>query len=316
MNTLKIHPDLQERILRGEFGYVPEKLLRNCVRLESEEAQRRLLEEHATRVRPTRGSGPLPSPPRVGRHTVSLRLVVYFNPRMFVEQRASLSQRRQRAVGYVNNLNRKLRSPRSTMEKTSIRTDVHNALSRWGILSVYDIRIQSVREKESGRSHLKVRLRLNEEEWRRRIRYAGFVLLVAHPDLPHSGEDLVGLYRQKDMIEKDFQTIKDTVKLRPLYHHTDPKVRAHVTLCMLALLLERTIERRVKLAGMSKTAAACFEELEPCRLNLITSHPELAPAYVVTEATQEQLAILRNMRISSLVDREEIASAIHPRTNP
>ena len=95
-----------------------------------------------------------------------------------------------------------------------------------------------------------------------------------------------------------------------------PAVRAHVTLCMLALLLERTIERRVKLAGMSKTAAACFEELEPCRLNLITSHPELAPAYVVTEATQEQLAILRNMRISSLVDREEIASAIHPRTNP
>ena len=170
---------------------------------------------------------------------------------------------------------------------------------------------------ETGRSYWRVRLRFKEEEWKRRIRYAGFVLLVAHPNLPHSAEHIVGLFREKDTVEKDFQTIKDVVKLRPLYHHTDPKVRAHVTLCMLALLLERTIERRLRRSNLVQvqTAAACFEELEPCHLNLISSHPRLAPVYVATEATQEERAILRSLRMKELIDTEVIASRIQPRTN-
>ncbi len=64
-----------------------------------------------------------------------------------------------------------------------------------------------MRDKETQRSYWKVRLRFNEEEWKRRIRYAGFVLLIAHPELPHSAEQIVRLYREKDRIEKDFQTI-------------------------------------------------------------------------------------------------------------
>ncbi len=81
------------------------------------------------------------------------------------------------------------------------------------------------------------------------------------PDIPRSGAELVQLYRDKDAVEKDFQTIKDVVKLRPVYHHTDPKVRAHVTLCILALLLERTLEQRLRRSSMPMTAPACFEQL-------------------------------------------------------
>jgi len=47
---------------------------------------------------------------------------------------------------------------------------------------------------------------------------------------------LVSVYRAKDAVEKDFQTIKTDIKLRPVFHHTDPKVRAHLSLCMLTVL--------------------------------------------------------------------------------
>jgi len=139
---------------------------------------------------------------------------------------------------------------------------------------------------------------------------------VAHPDLPQTAEDVVGLYRQKDTVEKDFQTIKDTVKLRPLYHHTDPKVRAHVTLCMLALLLERTIDRRLKHSRLQTTAVACFEELQTCHLNILSSYPGSEPVYVATEPTQEQRAILRSLRMLELIDPEEVAGHIQPRRIP
>ncbi len=313
MNTLKIDRELQERILRGEFGYVSERVLRACVRYSTEAEQRRLLEENAKTVRPVRGGEQVRPPRRVGRQTVQLRLTAYFNPYMFVEQRASASERRRRIEDFVADLNRRLQSAKSRREKESVRVEVASELARWKMLSIYEVRITTEHDRETGRNYWRVRLRFNDEEWRRRLRFMGFVLLVGHPELPHSGEEIVRLYREKDTVEKDFQTIKDVVKLRPLYHQTDPKVRAHVTLCMLALLLERTIERRLKRSGLPKTASACFEELRGCHLNLVSSDQALAPAYVATEPTQEQIAILRSLRMKTLIDPEEIAESVKPR---
>jgi len=316
MNHLRLHEELQESVLRGEFGYVPERLVRECVRYRSATEQRRLLKEHAEKTTKPQRSGPPRPPRRVGRETVRVRLVAYFNPQMFVEQRALLSQHRQRVVDFIDDLNRRLRSPHARRDRDAVKVEVHNAIARWKLLRVYDAQVRSVRDRETGKSHLRVRLQFHQEEWNRRIRFAGFVLLVAHPDLPHNATDIVGLYREKDTVEKDFQTIKDTVKLRPLYHHTDPKVRAHVTLCMLALLLERTIDRRLKRSGLKTTAAAAFEELQSCHLNIVSSDPASESVYVATEPTQEQRAILRSLRMKDLIDTEEVASRIEPRHIP
>jgi len=241
MNTLRINEELQERILRGDFGYVPERLLRDCVKYTHEAEQRRLLEEHARTTRALRPTEVLRPPRRVGREMVKLRLVAYFNPEMFVEQRARFLLRRQRIEAFLDDLNRRIRSPSSHREPESIRIEVHNELARWKMLKLYNISVDSIKDQLGTRNHWKVCYSFNEEEWKRRIRYMGFMLLVGHPELPNSAADLVRLYRAKDAVEQDFRTIKEAVKLRPFYHHTDPKVRAHVSLCMLALLIERTM---------------------------------------------------------------------------
>ena len=62
------------------------------------------------------------------------------------------------------------------------------------------------------------------------------------------------LYREKNCVEQDFRHIKSEIELRPLWHHTDAKVRAHVTLCMLALLVDRILERTMREAGRAMTA--------------------------------------------------------------
>ena len=309
MNTLKFDPLLQEQILAGDFGYVPERLLRQCVRSKEAE-QRDLLQENARIMRPARRPG-LP-PRRVGRHTVALRLVAYFNPQMFVEHRGRLAARRQRIESYVETLNERLRNTKMHRDKHHIRVAVHHELARWTMLSLYDVQVVSLHDPQRGRQYWRVRLTLDQDRWQRRIGYAGFVLLAAHPDLPHSAADIARLYRQKDTVEKDFQTIKDVVKLRPLFHHTDAKVRAHVTLCMLALLIERSIERRLKRSGLTqvRTADACFEELRGCHLNLVASDQAIDPTYAATEPTQEQRAILQSLRMTALIGPEEIAEGI------
>ena len=125
----------------------------------------------------------------------------------------------------------------------------------------------------------------------------------------HTAIELAQLYRAKDAVEKDFQTIKSFVELRPIRHQTDSKVRAHVTICMLALLLERTLHHRLK--GQYTTGAA-LEELEGCRLNRLAARADGTAAYALTEKTPEQSAILRLLRLQELGDPDQVADRIMP----
>lgn len=310
MNTLRLDPTLQEQLLAGDFGYVPERLLRQCAQCDTEAQQRALLEENARIMRPTRRPG-LP-PRRVGHQKVSLRLVAYFVPHMFVDQRSRLARRRQRMENFVAAINRRLETAATARDRYRARLEVHRELARWALLSLFKVRMVAHHDPRSDLTRWQMRLIINEAEWTRRLRFAGFVLLVAHPDLPHSAADMVRLYRQKDIVEKDFQTIKHIVKLRPLFHHTDAKVRAHVTLCMLALLLERSLERKLRRTGLTdvRSAAACFEELRGCHLNLITSGQAIEPTYAATEPTQNQRAILSGLRMGALIEPENIMERI------
>ena len=153
-------------------------------------------------------------------------------------------------------------------------------------------------------------LRLKPDVWRRRRRYDGFVLLLGHPQLSPSGKELALLYRGKDVVEKDFQTIKSVIKLRPIFSHTDPKVQAHVTICMLALLLNRILEERLKQSNMALTAPACLELLATCHLNRMKDRPAGRGVYSVTEATKAQRELLRALDLGHLVDDRDVAIAL------
>lgn len=134
-------------------------------------------------------------------------------------------------------------------------------------------------------------------------------MLVAHPELQQSAVDLCRLYRAKDAVEKDFQVIKSVVELRPVWHRTDAKVRAHVTLCMLALLLERTLQQRLK---GQRSAKAALELLASCHLNMYGGHAN-PPAYALTHADPDQKSILRALRLQHLTDDQELADRLTPR---
>ena len=49
-------------------------------------------------------------------------------------------------------------------------------------------------------------------------------------------------YKQLLEVERAFRTLKSTLGLRPVYHSRDDRIRSHVLLCWLALLLTRIAE--------------------------------------------------------------------------
>jgi hypothetical protein len=68
--------------------------------------------------------------------------------------------------------------------------------------------------------------------------------LISTSDDYLSTEDVVLGYKQLHEIERVNRDLKHTVDVRPVYHRREDRIRSHVQLCWLALLLIRLIETR------------------------------------------------------------------------
>ncbi len=67
-----------------------------------------------------------------------------------------------------------------------------------------------------------------------------YLLRCSDPHLP--AEDIAVGYKQLLEVERGWRDMKQVIDLRPVYHRLEERIRAHVTLCWLALLFVRIIE--------------------------------------------------------------------------
>ncbi len=67
-----------------------------------------------------------------------------------------------------------------------------------------------------------------------------YLLRCSDPDL--SAEDIALGYKQLLEVERGWRDMKQVIDLRPVYHRREDRIRAHVILCWLALLLIRVTE--------------------------------------------------------------------------
>ena len=65
----------------------------------------------------------------------------------------------------------------------------------------------------------------------------------------------VAAYKQLGEVERGFRSMKDVIGLRPIWHHSPSRVKGHIFVAALALLLERLLEKRLKEAGVDNLSA-------------------------------------------------------------
>ena len=86
-------------------------------------------------------------------------------------------------------------------------------------------------------------LRIDRAAAAREAHYDGkWLLRTSDPTL--TAEDLAAAYKQLLAVERGWRDCKTSLGLRPVYHHREDRIRAHVQLCWLALLLIRVAETR------------------------------------------------------------------------
>jgi hypothetical protein len=104
--------------------------------------------------------------------------------------------------------------------------------------------------------------------------------LLRTSDATLSAEDVALGYKQLLEVERGWRDMKHVLDLRPVYHRLEQRIRAHVTLCWLALLLIRIAETRTH-----TTWPRLRDELEQLHLGTFTS-----PTATVTRRTDTTTA--------------------------
>jgi len=69
--------------------------------------------------------------------------------------------------------------------------------------------------------------------------------LLRTSDMTLTPDDLAAAYKQLIAVERGWRDCKGSLGLRPVFHHREDRIRAHVQLCWLALLLIRVAETTV-----------------------------------------------------------------------
>jgi len=166
----------------------------------------------------------------VGDGDAQERYIVCHNP---AEAERDQARREQRIARIESELERlKLQRERA---KTKTEREAHQrgecALRDHKTLSRY------LRQTKTGR------LLLDREKIAAEQRLDGkYLLTTSDPSL--SAEDVALGYKQLLEAERSFRDLKDTLALRPVFHRKNERIRAHVLICFLALVIIRVAETR------------------------------------------------------------------------
>ena len=110
--------------------------------------------------------------------------------------------------------------------------------------------------------------------------------LLRTSDLTLTPDDLAAAYKQLLAVERGWRDFKGALGLRPVFHHREDRIRAHVQLCWLALLLLRVIE-----IATADTWRNVRHELD--RMHLVTLATNAGQVAQRTATTPGQQTILR-----------------------
>ncbi len=78
-------------------------------------------------------------------------------------------------------------------------------------------------------------------------------------------QDAVSHYKDLNEVERGFRSLKDPLGMRPIWHHKDRRVKAHIFVAALSFLIERMLERALREAGVGLSAQSALESLKTIR---------------------------------------------------
>jgi transposase len=169
-------------------------------------------------------------------------------------------------------------------------------------------------EPSAGKDEAKYRL--NQAKIEEEAKYDG--LHGVETDQEISGiEDVkavLGAYGNLWHIEDCFRVSKSDLKIRPIYHWTPDRIRAHVAICFLALLMERYLECQLKVRRhVNLSARRIKDELLKVNSTIITDTENEKLYRFPSRLSKEAREIYKALGLKRGMEPTEITSMVNYR---
>lgn len=109
--------------------------------------------------------------------------------------------------------------------------------------------------------------------------------------------EVVACYKSLADIERGFRVLKSHIE--PVYHRLPERIKAHASICFMALILYRVMRQRLQRAGSALSPESALADL--CRIQWRTvSIDNAAPMHGVSTIHPHQADILAALNIKNL----------------
>jgi transposase len=98
-------------------------------------------------------------------------------------------------------------------------------------------------------------------------RQGRFALITDRQGL--TSKDVLTAYRSKDKAESAFSVIKGPVALRPVFHYSPQRIKAHVFICHLALFLRNLLDLLLKAKDIDLTPQKALKRVKEVHITKI-----------------------------------------------
>ena len=133
----------------------------------------------------------------------------------------------------------------------------------------------------------------------------GKLLLVTNvADLRAS--EIVERYKALADIERGFRVLKSEIDIAPVYHRLPDRIRAHASLCFMALILYRVMRNRLRLAGSDQSPETVLANLRRIQHHTITIDDN-APISGVSTVTHDQANALAALKVKKPIQGRQLS---------
>jgi transposase len=133
----------------------------------------------------------------------------------------------------------------------------------------------------------------------------GKLLLVTNtPD--QAPDDIVARYKSLADIERGFKVLKSELEIGPVYHRLPARIRAHASICFMALILHWVMRMRLKAADAGLSPERALERLRRIQYHRIQIDAA-NPVSGVSTIQNEQTEILRALNVKKPAAHQQLA---------
>lgn len=132
----------------------------------------------------------------------------------------------------------------------------------------------------------------------------GKLLLVSNTtDL--QPEEIVSRYKSLADIERGFRVLKSELEIGPVFHRLPDRIRAHASICFMALIIHRIIRQRLKQSHSSLSPERALESLRRIQRHRITLNEKIHTG--ITTLSDEQGELLNSLSIDKPAESQQLS---------